>query len=112
MAKKKKSGVSKAQAIRDYLAKNPNAMPKATVEALAKEGVIATAQDVSVVKHQLKKAAGGQATEPMAKPKQMGKTPAGRITLPELQQAKAIAQQLGGIDEARRVLDALATLTD
>ena len=107
MAKKK--SVSKAQAIRDYLSKNPNAMPKAAVDSLAKEGVVVTAQDVSVVKHQLKKTGGGKAGKPVTKPKQQR---ASAITLDELQQAKAVAQQFGGIDEARKVLDALANLRE
>ena len=42
--------VNKSAAIRDYLAKNANAMPKEIVAALSENGIIVSPQMVSVIK--------------------------------------------------------------
>jgi hypothetical protein len=135
MAKKEKSDVNRTQAIKDYLAQNPDAMPKATAEDLQKQGVEVSAQHVSAVKHSLKKEA--EAAPAMAPPEEP--TPAERaprkkvrrkkvrrkkkvaaepqaaddkISLSALKEAKKLAERLGGIEQAKEALSALAQLTD
>lgn len=58
MAKKKAAGgVNKSEIIRAYKSENPNAKPKEIVEAMAAAGVTVTAQTVSTVLSNAKKAA-------------------------------------------------------
>jgi len=125
MAKKKKSDVNKTQAIKDYLAKNPDAVPKAAAEELQKKGVDVSAQYVSVVKHKVKKEAGIAAEQqapkkPVVKKKVRRKKKAApkkkaasdQISLSALKEAKKLAERLGGIEQAKEAISALAQLTD
>lgn len=131
MAKKKKSDVNRTQAIKDYLAQNPDAMPKAAAEELQKQGVDVNAQHISTVKHTLKKET-GTATAQQAPKKRASKKKGRRkkkvaakkkaapkkkadddkISLSALKEAKKLATTLGGIEEAKQAISALAQLTD
>lgn len=127
----KKSDVNRMQAIKNYLAKNPNAMPKATAEELQKQGVNVSAQYVSTVKNKLKKDAEITAPKSVAEeqvpkkravkkkvrrkkkvaPKKQEATD-DKISLSALKEAKKLAERLGGIEQAKQAISALAQLTD
>ena len=111
---KKKTGVSKSQAIRDYLAKNPNATASEVVPALAGKGIKVTPGLVSNVKstsgpkRRRKKKAG---RKKVVKRRRPGRRSAAELSAKDLIAAKQLADQLGGIGEARRALDTLERLT-
>ena len=106
MAKKAKrgrqAGVNKSQAIRDYLAKHPKAMPKEIIAALQKIQVSPAL--VNAVKYGAKPKA--------RKKKAVSKKPAPgtSITVTDLMQAKALADQMGGMVKAKVALDTLEKL--
>ena len=115
---RKKTSVNKSQAIRDFMAANPDAAPKDIEAALAKEGIKVTAALVSTVKSNAK--AKGKPKKAATKKKIVAKKkvaatkPAAsdEISLSALLGAKNLAQQLGGVDAAKKAINALAQLTD
>lgn len=128
MAKKKaeqagaQGDVNKSQAIRDYLASNPDAMPRVVAADLKEQGVDVNPQRVSIVKSQLKKAAQegdkpkrgrrkkavrAKAASPKASPAKASDD----LSFQTLQKAKELSDQLGGVDKAREALAALIQLT-
>jgi len=110
---KKKSGVNKSQAIRDYVAANPTAKPNEVANALSKEGVSVTPQFVSTVKSMSKRKKGAK-----KRPGRPGRKPGPRkasdkgVSVESLQQAKKMADSMGGVDEAKKALDVLSKLVD
>ena len=54
----KQAKLNRSQAIRDYLAKNPNANPKAIRAALKAKGIAVSESLASAVKYSKKKGAG------------------------------------------------------
>jgi len=106
---KKRSGKSKSQHVREYLAGKPDASPKQIAEALAAKGVRVSVGLASHVKYTSGPGAKrGKRTVRRRKP---GRAAASSgVTIQELVEAKKLAQAVGGIDAARRALDALATL--
>ncbi|SMP54713.1 hypothetical protein SAMN06265222_104283 [Neorhodopirellula lusitana] len=128
---KKKSGVNKSKEIRDYYAANPKAKPLEVVEAMKAKGIEVNAQFVSTVKSNSKKKTSKRGTT--AKSASVAKTPArsakravtakrpgrkpanaasGEISLDSLIKAKSLANEMGGIENARLALSALEQLTD
>jgi hypothetical protein len=108
MARRAKgSGASKSQAIRDYVAANPDQGPKAVAEALNAAGVNVTAAFVSTVKSTDKRKTGKKRGRP-------GRKPGGgdTVSMELLLKAKRLADQLGGIAAAKRAIDAYAKLVD
>lgn len=106
MAKKSKRGrrrVNKSQAIRDYLAGHPNAMPKDIQAGLAAEGVKVSSALISAVKY------GGKSAKGRRKAAR-GRAARTSITADELIHAKGLADRMGGVDRAKAVLEALAKL--
>lgn len=108
MAKKTQSGkrkVNKSQAIRDYLAKHPNAMPKEIIADLRTSGTRVSPALVSAVKYGEKKG--------KRRKKAVGRAKPGRksITAEDLMQAKGLADQLGGVERAKTILETLEKLT-
>jgi len=105
MAKKRKQ-VNKSQAIRDYAKANPKAGPKEIAETLTKQGIKVTPGLVSNVKTMAKKRRRAKRKPaPATKP-----AVSDRVSLSTLVQAKKMAEQLGGVDKAKRALAALAKL--
>ncbi len=109
---------TKVAAIRRYLNRHPDAKPREVVAALKRRGIDVTPASVSTIKHQLKTkgllqpsgaAAGAKAK---ATPARRGRRPAaaGEITAEALMQAKSLADSLGGVEQAKKALDALAKL--
>jgi len=108
MAKKK---VNKTAAIVAEYAKNPEAKPRDIAAALNKKGLDVTSAYVSTIKASRKRDGKplGEAVA-SAPPSFKKKTGKDAISLEELQAAKNLADELGGIDQASRVLDALRKL--
>jgi DNA-binding IscR family transcriptional regulator len=104
MAKKK---VNKTQLIKDALAKNPKASPIEIAEGLKKHGI--SAQYVSTVKSSLKaKKPTKTAKKKVAKRKVAKKSD--KVSLGDLVKASKLAEELGGVDKAQEMLNALAKL--
>ena len=114
MAKKaKKSSVNKSQAIRDYMAEHTGEGPTAVAEALTKSGIKVSAKFVSVVKRKKKPRRRGGAARKAAKRATARRGRDGdAVSISVLMQAKRLAKQMGGVDEAKSALDALAKLVD
>ncbi|MBC8876703.1 MAG: hypothetical protein H8E44_45320 [Planctomycetes bacterium] len=107
---KKKARVNKSQAIRDFIAANPDAAPKDVESALGKKGIKVSSGLVCTVRANAK----GKPKKVAAKKTVAAKkAPASdEISLGALLGAKKLAQQLGGVDAANKAINALAQLTD
>ncbi len=112
MAKKK--AVSKTQAVRDYLAANPEAGPTVVVAVLKKQGIKITANYVSGIKGKLKKAGKGKRTAktvtvvaeaPAAvdKPAKNGDT----ITLEQVKKVAKTIKAMGGFQRMTEMLEVI-----
>ena len=116
----KKSGTNKSAAIRDYAAANPAAKPREIAEALTAQGIPVTSHIVSQVLYNAKKKGGGTAPRQKTVRRAASKTAApGRSSrrdsdgqLEQLFEAKRLADLVGGIDRAKKLLDQLAKLRD
>jgi hypothetical protein len=104
---KKSGGPNKSVAIRDYKAAHDDAGPKAIAEALGKDGIKVTPAFVSTVLSNDKRKSGKG-----KRGKRGGRRGAPRADkgLASLIQAKKLAEQMGGIEPARKALNALAKL--
>ncbi len=104
---KKSGGPNKSVAIRDYKAAHGDAGPKAIAEGLAKDGIKVTPAFVSTVLSNDKRKSGKG-----RRGKRRGRRPGpqGNQALASLIQAKKLAEQMGGIEPARKALNALAKL--
>lgn len=115
MATSKKPEINKAQLIRDYLKENAEAMPVEVAKALTeKHGVEFTAQSVSGEKYKIQH--GGKKPQPKPKPQpqpksqQQPEVAVQEITVSSLIEIKKAIDRVGGIDQARKALDALELL--
>ncbi len=111
--------LTKTAAIQRYLKRKPEAKPREVVAALAKKGMQVTPATVSTIKNQMKNkgmlpAAGGAAkakrATASARRGRPRKAAAANATLDMLKQAKSLAETAGGVDKAKKLLDALAEL--
>lgn len=130
MAKKKtrSGGPNKSAAIRDYYNANPDAMPKDVAEALGAKGLDVSAQFVSTIRSKQLKSQGASSRRGKAgRPKgtaakkrvsaKRGRSAAAtggdvKVSIDELVQAKEMVDALGGMEKARRTLDALSQIVD
>ena len=103
MAKEKK--VNRSQAIREFLAKNPGARPKAIKAGLAKKGVVVSNSLVNAIKYGRPKTAGKRGRKPGPR------SAAGETSFDALLDAKSLADKLGGVRRARQALDMLGRLS-
>lgn len=116
MAKKRAAReASKSQAVRDYLGKNPDAGPDQIVEDLKAQGTDVSRSLASVVKYKSRtKRKAARKTKVRRKRRARGAAPrttrTNRLTADNLFEAKRLVDSLGGIDEARRALEALEQL--
>ena len=97
--------MNKSEAIRNYLAAQPNATPNEIVAGLKQQGITVSPGLASNVKY--------TSGRPRKGPKRRGR-PAktesnGALSVSDLVEAKKLADQLGGIEQARQ---ALATLEE
>lgn len=104
MAKRKKrvrnSQQNKSLAIRQYKADFPEAMPKEIAEALSRKGFDVSAQYVSTILSNERRANGRTGRSPAA----------GQFTLPDLHLAKQLVLSTGGVKEAHLAVDCYAKL--
>ena len=100
MAKKKK--INRSQAIRDILAKDPAAKPKAIQAELAKKGIKVSASLVNAIKY------GKSKPGKRGRKAGLGSKPAADDTsFDALLGAKALADKLGGVQRALGMLERL-----
>ena len=104
---KKLGGPNKSVAIREYKASHGDAGPKAIAEALGKDGIKVTPAFVSTVLSNDRRKSGKRRRR-----RRRGAAGAPRRdkALANLMQAKRLAEQMGGIEPARRALNSLAKL--
>jgi hypothetical protein len=111
---------SKSGAIRAYLKRKPEAGPTEIVNALKKKGVAISPAHVSNVKAALRKSAeangeaislGGNGSA-ARRGRRRGRKPAAQdaVSLGSLIEARAFAARVGGVEQARTLLAALAKL--
>jgi hypothetical protein len=124
MAKKAAaSGINKSEVIREYKSKNPGMGPKAIAEKLKTDhGEEVSAQFVSTVLSMAKKRDDkGGVRRGRGRPPGSGKAatatkaagkPTVGLSLELLLKAKKLASELGGVEEAKAALDALARVID
>jgi hypothetical protein len=111
MAKKRgRRRVNKSQAIRDYLQQDPGATPKQIVTALAERGVKVSEGLAGNVKY-----TSGPGGARRGRGRGRGRPRTRRVAVntlsaQDLVEAKKLADQLGGIEQARRALEALEQL--
>jgi hypothetical protein len=103
---------AKTAAIRAALKANRSKAPKEIAELLKAEGWDVKAQQVSVVKSNLKAKKKAKKAAPVAAPEAGPVVPKDAVSLGLLQKAKKLAAQLGGIKEAKAAIDALSQLMD
>jgi len=128
MAKRK---VNKTQAVKDYLAENPDAATQDVVAAMKAKGITVGSNYVSTIKSNLKgggkakkkiaakkkvatkkKAVAKKKTAPKKKATPKKKAADDKISMSALLEAKKLAAKLGGIEQAKEAISALAQLTD
>jgi hypothetical protein len=97
-----KNKMNKTQLIEDALAKAPKASPSEIAESLKKHGI--SAQYVSTVKCSLK------AKKPTKTAKKTVAKKSDKVSLGDLVKASRMAEELGGVDKAQEMLNALAKL--
>ena len=97
-----KNKVNKTQLIKDALAKNPKASPIEIAEGLKNHGI--SAPYVSTVKSSLK------AKRPTKTAKKKVAKKRDKVSLGDLVKASRLAEELGGVDKAQEMLNALAKL--
>lgn len=102
---KKKAGVNKSKAIKEALAAHTTASSGEIVDLLAAKGIAVTSTYVANVKSTLKKSKGRRKGKKAA-----AKAASDTVSLSTLLQAKKLAADLGGVEEARVALAALAKL--
>ncbi|TWT77829.1 hypothetical protein Pla123a_16250 [Posidoniimonas polymericola] len=107
MAKRK---VNKSEKTREYMAKNPKAGPSAVSEALGKQGIKVSPQQVSTIKANAKKKTGAK------KKAVRGRKPAAAAGsdayLKQLVAAKEFAASVGGVANAKQLLTGIEKLVD
>ena len=106
MAKKKK-GVNKTQLIKDALAKFPKLGPAEIAGGLKQHGI--SSQYVSTVKSSLKPKKKKKTAKKSTK-KTTKKTVSDKVSLGDLVKASKLAEELGGVDKAKELLNAVAKL--
>ena len=119
MAKKTTRGdVNRSEAVRNYLEDHPDATASVVVPALAQEGITVSGQLVNNVRSTLKKKAKKRVAKRGRRPgrKKVAAKRAARpmgnneLSTAALFEAKQLADDLGGIDQARKALDTLEQL--
>jgi hypothetical protein len=115
---RRKRKVNKSQAVRDYLAANPDQTPKEVVSALGVQGIAVKPQYVSAIKSKASRGtvAAAPATDAPSprrrrgRPRRQETVAASAVEYKNLLEAKSFVRSIGGISEARKVLDAYANL--
>ncbi len=99
---------ARTQAVRDYLTENPDASPKAVVEGLQEKGIKVKVTLVNSIKY--KKPAKGRKRRALAVQSAARKASTGTLGFGQLVEVKKVVDALGGAEQVRQALDALAQL--
>ncbi len=115
-ANSRNGAISKSQAVRDYLAKHPSAKPKEIGPAVkAAHGVDVSPQMISMIKSKLgkgRKRRGRNPRDVAATIGRRGRTSNGaKFSIDDLVSAKKLAVQVGGLDRAQQLMQALVKLS-
>ena len=92
------------------MAENPDAATNDVVAAMKKQRITVGANYVSTIRSKLKGEGKKKAAKKKIAPKKQAATD--QISLSALKEAKRLAAKLGGIDQAKEAISALAQLTD
>ncbi len=104
---------SKTAVIIAALQAHPDKMPKELAELLQAEGWDIKAQRISTIKSKLKAEQKTPAAASTVAPKKVPTLKAdGAVSFDSLKKAKQMAEQLGGIQQAKAAIAALAELVD
>jgi len=108
----KAADVNKSKEIRDYAKAHRRAKPKAISEELTKQGIEVTPGFVSSIlsADRAKKKKGGRRAPRAAATVGVSSRRSTEPSVSDLMKAKALADQLGGVDKAKSVLDTLSQL--
>ena len=106
-SKKKRS---KSQAVREFLAANPEIGPKAASDALSARGINVLPTHISNIKFSMKKQGPAPATPAAAPAAQAASDDADQVSVSALFAAKELVQKLGGLEQARQAISTLAQL--
>lgn len=112
---KKKSGLNKSEAIRDYIKKNPQARNVDVVAALAKTGIKVPPSQVSTVRAKMsgpKRKKKAKGTQRKAAGKAGRPAASDQVSVAALIQARRFAAEVGGVDEAISLLRTVEKLSD
>ena len=101
----KQAKLNRSQAIRDYLAKNPNANPKAIQAGLKAKGIAVSESLASAVKYSKKGPIGRRPARAASA------TRNGFFSAEDLVEAKRFVDRVGGIGAARKVIELLEQLS-
>ena len=99
---------ARSQAVRDFLAENPQASPKAVVDGLKAKGIKVKVTLVNSIKYK-------KPTKPGQRRRSMRRVAARRtrsagVTIEQLLEVKRFAESIGGADQVREALDTLGQL--
>jgi hypothetical protein len=114
-SKSRNGSISKSQAVRDYLAQHPNAMPKEIGPAIkTAHGIEVSPQMISMIKSKFRKGPKRRGrkrrTESVAMTRRGRPSNGARFSIDDLVSAKKLAQQVGGVDRAQQLIQALVRL--
>ena len=105
MAKRKRGGVNVSQLVRDYKSQHTQAKPKAIAEALNGQGTKISPQHVSTILSNWRRKKERTAKRgPATNGNSVG------IDVAQLVKAKTLVEKLGGVEQARKMVDALAKI--
>ncbi len=107
-----KRKLNRSQAIRDYLAANPGASPRAIKSALKAKGIVVTTSLVGAIKyrrHAPGRPEGRRRGRPVGRPSAAAKND--HLRVEDLLAAKAFVDRVGGMAAARSAIEVLAQLS-
>jgi hypothetical protein len=105
MAKRKKRGVNVSQLVRDYKSQHKRSKPKDIAAAISAQGTKISPQYVSTVLSNWRRKKGRKAKRaPAASSNGSG------IDVAQLVKAKVLVEKLGGVEQAKKMVDALAKI--
>lgn len=107
MAKRGRGGMNVSQLVRDYKAQHKRSKPKEIAEALNGQGLKISAQYVSTILSNARRKKGRR-----ARPAASASNGRGGIDVAQLVKAKTLVKKLGGVEQARKMIDALAKILD
>jgi hypothetical protein len=103
---------SKTAAIKAALRANRDKLPKELAELMNAQGWDVTAQRISVVKSAMKAEKKAKKAAPAPEPEVAFEVPKDAVSIGLLVKAKKLVKELGGVQEAKAALNALAQLLD